>query len=77
MTEETHEKLAETLGDQFCKELAESAAKVLAQLPEEDFDEALYYLQDKTSLFQPGTFDRLKRKTMILRKIAENNKDRF
>lgn len=58
LTEEQHIKLVE-VGEQFRDELATSAAKALSQLPKEIRQESIYYLQDCTSLFQPGTFDRI------------------
>lgn len=52
MTEDTHIYLTEA-GSKFQQAMAQAAAEVLKEVPEEDRLEAVYYLQDHTSLFSP------------------------
>tara|TARA_R100001143_G_C3360997_1_gene135688 strand:- start:20224 stop:20424 length:201 start_codon:yes stop_codon:yes gene_type:complete len=56
MRAETHKALV-TLGDRFCRELGELTGNILAELPADEHDEALVYLQDRTSLYSPFTAD--------------------
>jgi len=58
MTEDTHILLSEVSGV-FARAVARAAADVLAALEPSERDEALYYLQDQTSLFSPLTSDHI------------------